>query len=103
MVFITNLIYLNEGQEAIFDEFEKIAIPIMTKYNGKMLARIRPGKDAFIEQSIESPYEVHLGEFASEDDFEAFLNDEERKKFLHLKDQAIRSTILVKGTRNSRK
>ena len=99
MVFITNLIYINPGQEQVFDEFEKIAIPIMLKYKGKMLARIRPGQDTFIEQSIESPYEIHLGEFESEEYFHAFLQDEERKKFLHMKDQAIRSTILVKGER----
>lgn len=99
MIFITNLIYLQEGQEQVFDEFEKIAIPIMAKYNGKMLLRLRPGKEAFIEQSIESPYEVHLGEFESESDFEAFLADDERKKFLHMKDKAIKSTILVKGKR----
>ena len=97
MVFITNLIYINPGQEEVFDEFEKIAIPIMAKYKGKMLFRIRPAKEAFIEQSMESPYEVHLGEFESEEDFDAFLNDEERKQFLHMKDKAIRSTILVKG------
>ena len=99
MVFITNIIYLNEGQEEIFDEFEKIAIPIIGKYNGRMLARIRPGKDAFIEQSIESPYEVHLCEFESEEHFCAFMKDEGRKKFLHMREQAIRSTILVKGER----
>ncbi len=99
MVFITNIIYLNEGQEQIFEEFEKIAIPIIGKYNGRMLARIRPDKNAFIEQSIESPYEVHLCEFDSDQDFQAFMKDEDRKQFLHMKEQAVRSTILVKGER----
>lgn len=99
MVFITNLIYLNPGQEDVFDEFEKIAIPIMSKYKGKMLARIRPSQDAFIEHSIERPYEIHLGEFESEADFKAFIEDDERKQLLHLKEQAIRSTILVTGKR----
>ncbi len=100
MVFVTNLIYLHEGQEEVFDEFEKIAIPIMSKYKGRMLARIRPSKDAFIELSIERPYEVHLGEFESEEDFKAFLEDEGRRQFFHLKDRAIKSTILVTGKRN---
>ena len=99
MVFITNLIYINTGQEQVFDEFEKIAIPIMSKYSGKMLARIRPAGDAFIECSIERPYEGHLGEFNSEEDFNAFLADEERMKFLQMKEQAIRSTVLVTGKR----
>ena len=99
MVFITNLIYINPGQEQVFDEFEKIAIPIMSKYGGKMLARIRPAGNAFIECSIERPHEVHLGEFNSEEDFNAFLADEERLKFLQIKEQAIRSTVLVTGKR----
>ena len=101
MVFITNLIYINPGQEKVFDEFEKFAIPIMSKYKGRMLARIRPQEDAFIEYDIDRPYEVHLGEFESEEDFNAFLADDERKKFLHMKDQAIRSTVLVTGKRVS--
>ncbi len=67
---------------------------------GKCWPVFVPERMAFIEQSIESPYEIHLGEFESEEDFEAFLQDEERKQFLHMKDQAIRSTILVKGKRN---
>lgn len=99
MVFITNLIYINEGQEQLFDEFEKIAIPIMAKYNGRMLMRVRPGNEAFIEHSMEAPYEIHLGEFNTQEDFDAFLKDDERQKFLHMKDQAIRSTVLVTGKR----
>ena len=99
MVFITNIIYLNPGQEQVFEEFEKVAIPIIGKYNGRMLARIRPDKDAFIEQIIESPYEVHLCEFESEKDFQAFLKDEGRTQFLHMREQAIKSNILVKGER----
>lgn len=97
MVFITNLIYINPGQEELFDEFEKIAIPIMSKYKGKMLARIRPAEEAFIEYSLERPYEVHLGEFETEEDFSAFLADEERNKFIEMKNKAIRFSILVTG------
>lgn len=36
MIFITQLIYLLEGQESVFEEFETIAIPIISKYNGKL-------------------------------------------------------------------
>ena len=99
MVFITNIIYLHEGQQHLFDEFEEIAIPIIRKYNGRMLARIRPDKHAFIEQCIESPSEVHLCEFDTEDDFQAFLKDDGRTAYLHLRAQSVKSNILVKGTR----
>ncbi|CAN5449848.1 hypothetical protein BH10BAC2_BH10BAC2_33620 [soil metagenome] len=99
MIFITQLIYIEEGQEAIFDQFEDIAIPAIVKYNGKLLIRVRPDESNIVEASIERPYEIHLVEFAAEQDFTNFMQDEERKKFLHLKEQSIRSVILIKGVR----
>ena len=97
MIYITQLIYIKEGQENVFHEFEDIAIPIIPKYNGRLLLRIRPGENTFIEYSIDKPYEVHLVEFDSEQDFENFKQDKERMKFLHLKDQSIKASILFKG------
>jgi uncharacterized protein (DUF1330 family) len=97
MIYIMQLIYVKEGQENIFHQFEDIAIPIIAKYNGKLLFRVRPGNESFIEHHIDKPYEIHLVEFDTEQDFENFKLDEERKKFLHLKEQSIQSTILIQG------
>lgn len=97
MIYLTQLIYIKEGQETVFDEFEAIAIPSILRYNGQLLLRIRPTHDSIIESNIENPYEIHFVEFASDEDFENFKHDEERKKFLHLKEQSIQSTLLVKG------
>jgi len=97
MIYLTQLIYIKEGQENIFNEFESVAIPIILKYNGRLTLRIRPEKEAFIEANIEQPYEIHLVEFDTEQDFENFKKDEERKQFLHLKKQSIRTSILIKG------
>ena len=99
MIFITQLIYILNGQEIIFDQFEAIAITIIAKYNGRLLLRVRPDKDSYIESHVEKPYEIHLVEFDSESDFTAFMQDEERKGFLHLKEQSIKSVVLIKGTR----
>ena len=99
MIYITQLIYIIEGQEKIFNQFEDIAIPIISKYNGRLLLRVRPGNDSFVEHLIERPYEIHLVEFDSEQDFENFKHDEERKKFLHLKEQSIKTAILIQGNR----
>jgi uncharacterized protein (DUF1330 family) len=96
-MYITQLIYLKPGQEEIFEQFESVAIPLISKYNGKLLLRIRPSQNAVIQATIERPYEIHLVEFTSDADFENFSKDEERKKFLHLKEQSIRSAILIKG------
>jgi len=97
MLYITQLIYVKQGQEDVFDEFESIAIPIISKYNGRLLFRVRPADQHFIERNIESPYEIHLVEFASNADFQNFMKDEGRKRFLHLKEKSIESSLLFRG------
>src|SRR5688500_9943800 len=99
MAYITQLIYIISGQEKIFDQFEDIAIPIILKYNGRLLLRVRPNDSSFIEHHMDKPYEIHFVEFDTEQDFENFKQDDERKKFLHLKEQSIKASILIKGTK----
>jgi hypothetical protein len=97
MVIITQLIYLKHGQEEVFNQFEEIAIPIIAKYNGILMLRVRPDSSAYIESSIAEPYEIHLVKFDSQQDFDNFRKDEERRKFLHLKEQSIQSAIMIQG------
>lgn len=99
MIYITQLIYIIDGQEAIFDQFENIAIPTISKYNGRLTLRIRPQEDSIVERNIEKPYEIHLVEFDSQQDFDNFKQDEERKSFLHLKEQSIKSALLIQGVK----
>jgi hypothetical protein len=99
MIHITQLIYVVEGQEKVFDEFEAIAIPAILKYNGRLLLRVRPTENSFLEFHIDKPYEIHLVEFETEQDFENFKQDETRKRFLHLKDQSVKSSLLFQGVK----
>ena len=99
MVYFTQLIYIKEGQESVFFEFEDVAIPLIAKYNGRLLLRVRPSGESFIEHQIEKPCEIHFGEFDSDQDFQDFLKDEERKKILHLNEQSIKSALVIKGTK----
>ncbi|WP_262250061.1 hypothetical protein [Parapedobacter soli] len=99
MILITQLIYIIDGQEKIFDEFENIAIPTILRYNGRLLLRVRPTDDNFIESHLDKPYEIHLVEFQTQQDFDNFLKDEERKKFFYLKEQSIKEAILIQGTK----
>lgn len=99
MIYRTQLIYLKKGCEDIFDEFESIAIPIIRKHNGELVLRVRPGQDSLIEGTAELPYEIHLVSFPTQQDCDSFAQDEERKKFLHLKEESIREAILYQGTR----
>ncbi|GIZ09072.1 hypothetical protein [Flavobacterium sp. UMI-01] len=97
MIYLTQLIYIVEGQEEVFHQFEALAIPIISQYNGRLTLRIRPEPNSIIEQNIASPYEIHLVEFDSQEDFDNFKKDKTRQQFLHLKEQSIRSTILIQG------
>ena len=99
MIFITQLIYIRPGKEESFHEFEDMAIPLIAKYNGKLLLRIRPADADVIERNMEAPYEVHLVQFPSEEDIENFMHDDSRTKFLHLKEDSVQSAILIKGSK----
>ena len=99
MIFITQLVYVREGQESVFHQFEDLVIPTISNYNGQLLLRVRPTENSFIEHHMDKPYEIHFVEFATEQDFDGYMQDEERKKFLHLKDQSVKSILLVKGTK----
>ena len=80
-----------------FNRSAQHAIPIIPKHNGEPVLRLRPNKNDFLQISIEKPYEIHLIRFDSEFDFECFMEDEERKGFLHLKEKSIKESFLVKG------
>ena len=99
MIYITQLIYIREGQEKTFDEFEQIAMPIISNYHGKLLIRLRPADDSFLVSSLEKPYEIHLVSFENQHDFDNFMKDESRKKFLYLKEQSIRTSIMILGSK----
>lgn len=97
MIYITQLIYVKKGQEEKFLEFESHAIPLMEKYTGKMIYRLRPDESSFIDLTGEVPYEIHFLSFDSEGDLNEFMKDDSRLEFVHLKVESVKSILLVKG------
>lgn len=97
MIYLTQLIFVKKGKEAIFHEFENFAIPLMEKYNGKIIHRLRPQKESYISSSEEQPYEIHFISFDSEEDLAEFLKDDSRQNFMHLKNESVQSSLLIKG------
>ncbi|HWL88626.1 MAG TPA: hypothetical protein VNO21_22640 [Polyangiaceae bacterium] len=98
MIYLTQLVYVHPGKQAVFHEFEDVAIPLIAKHGGELLLRIRPNEESVVASHGEVPYEVHLLRFQSEEDFAKFARDEERQRFLHLKNESVRAALLVKGT-----
>jgi len=97
MIYLTQLIFVKKGMEDVFQEFEDFAIPLMEKYNGRVIHRLRPQKDTFISSTENQPYEIHFISFDSENDFQSFLKDDTRQNFMHLKKESVESSLLIKG------
>ncbi|MEZ4771867.1 MAG: DUF1330 domain-containing protein [Bacteroidia bacterium] len=99
MIYITQFIYLKEGKEDIFIQFEDFVLPLMKQYNGKMIYRLRPDEHAYVSGEEEKPYEIHFVEFDSEEDLNNYMKDERRLQYTHLKDASVQSMLLIKGAR----
>jgi uncharacterized protein (DUF1330 family) len=98
MIVLTQLVYVHPGKEDVFEAFERIALPLIAKYGGELLLRLRPTEDCVLARAIELPYEIHLVRFEDEAALAAFSQDDERQRFLHLKEDAVRTTWSIKGS-----
>ena len=68
---------------------------LLPKYNAKILLRLKPTIEQVIKTEIGIPYEIHILEFQSEQDFENYKQDDTRKKFLHLKNESVKSNFTL--------
>jgi uncharacterized protein (DUF1330 family) len=98
MVVVTQLVYIHPGKERVFDEFEAVAIPLIGKHGGELLLRLRPTPEDVVAGSIELPYEIHLVCFPSDEALAHFTADPERQGLLHLKNDSVRSSLVVRGS-----
>lgn len=97
MVYVTQLIHVFDGKEGVFHEFEQHALSLLKRHKGRLLLRCRPNESSWIRGDLEKPYEMHFISFESEMHFDAYLNDTDRKAFLHLKKESVKSSLTVKG------
>lgn len=96
---LTLFYYLNPDSEADFLKYEEAVLPLLEKYNGRLLHRIRPSKESFIyPQEDEQPYEVHVVAFGSKQDFLEYKNDPERQKHIELGSRAIKKIKMIAAT-----
>jgi hypothetical protein len=66
-------------------------------YSGELVLRLRPDEASKIGGTGELPYEVHIVRFETEDGLVRYAQDEERQRWLHLKDRSVRSALVIKG------
>lgn len=97
MIYLTALMFINEGKEDVFKTYEASVLPILKDYNGKLIYRIRPKEEDYIELEGERPFEIHFISFPSHEDFVNFTKDDKRKRFENLKIDSIKTSFIVKG------
>ncbi|PSR53781.1 DUF1330 domain-containing protein [Adhaeribacter arboris] len=94
-LYLTLFLYLHEGEEATFLEYEDQVLPMLAKYKGELIYRIRPEITNFVQPSAEYPYEIHLISFSSAQDFENFRQDKERLALFPLFQKSVRKVLLL--------
>jgi len=100
MLYFTQIVFVKENQEETFNLFESHVLPLLKKYNGTLIYRVRPTDDCIIETTIGHPYELHLVTFPTEADFEGYRDDKERLQHMHLKEASIEKALMIKGNVN---
>jgi|TARA_B110000977_G_scaffold197563_1_gene280411 hypothetical protein len=62
-----------------------------------MIYRIKPTQDVFITANEEVSCEIHFLSFPDDYSLQNFLKDEGRTSFVHLKNESIRTSYIIKG------
>ena len=89
---------MNDGGDATFRQFEDIVLPLLAKYGGELVLRLRPDEVSYLGGTAERPYEVHVVRFAGPDDLARYRDDDERRRALPLRDASVRRTVVITGT-----
>ena len=94
MIYLTQIMYVHAGREQAFEEFESVVLPLLAKYGGELVLRLRGDK---IAGSADAPHEVHIVKFDSDDDLARYSRDPERQRALTLRDESVQRSLLIKG------
>ncbi len=97
MIIYTQLIFIKLGKEKIFHEFEERVLPLLAKYGGELLYRLRPNLSEELVSTLGHPYEIHLVSFKTKKDFEAYRDDPARTNYVKLKNESVEKIMLIEG------
>jgi uncharacterized protein (DUF1330 family) len=97
MLYYTQIIFVREGLEEVFNAFEDQVLPLLQQYGGRVLYRLRVTEETVISSDLRKPYEVQVISFDDRVNFARYLNCDERKRCLPLKEQSVDLSILIEG------
>ena len=97
MLYYTQIVFVNPGQETVFHAFEDQVLPLLQHHKGELIYRVRPPESSVIATTMGHPYEIHLVTFPTKADFEAYRDDPQRRQYMDLKNQSIDRALLIEG------
>lgn len=97
MIYYTQILFVKTGQEAVFHSFEDHVLPLLQRYGGELIYRVRPPKPAVITTTVGYPYELHVVTFPTKNDFQAYRDDPQRTQYMPIKDESISRVLLIEG------
>ena len=71
-------------------------LPHLQKLGGKLLYRFRPNEKSIMHSDGDPPYEIHIITFNSKEELQNYLENDERKKYLHLKEDSVSTILSIK-------
>lgn len=96
-LFVTQIILLKAGQEESFNEYEDTVIPLMEKYHGRLLYRIRCHEDYVRCRRDEMPHEIHIISFPHQEAFNEYLQDPKRQQLAMVREKIVRQDLSILG------
>ncbi len=94
-VYLTLLVYLRDGKESSFLEYENKMVPLLKKYGGRLEFRLKTMKNNAVVQ--EEPDEIHIVSFPSHDDYERYRQDPGREALSGLFTDSVARAQLFEG------
>jgi uncharacterized protein (DUF1330 family) len=93
-LYLTVLLYLKDGKQDQFYEYERKVKPIIESYGGQFEKVIKPTQ---ILGDMPMPDEIHLLSFPSEESFQSYRADPNLPEIAQLRAGAVEKTIIISG------
>ncbi len=92
-VTLVVMLFLNEGHESDFEQFESSAAEIMRRYGGAIERRIRSAS----RPDPGEPYEVHIVTFPDQQSLDRYRKDPDLQQLADLRAKSIHHTVVWQG------
>ena len=84
------LLWVKEGQEELFEDYENKALEIALRHGGKTISRVRRS------ESSDAPYEVQILQFPNDSALKDFMEDPARNALSDDREKAIAKTEAIR-------